>query len=123
MNRCEFLDLFAEALETAAQNAETRFKIEGPRNFKIRLSPRGTKGSVTLYDAETAIDQLYLGNDEFYHYIHVAVETVSINREFSIALAHPGDPRPVPFEDTWNYKSGSGPFKQIILKELTIVPE
>lgn len=124
MKKQEFLNLFRAELEKAAQNTETEFKIDVPRNFKIRFYPRAKSGGYLndLYDIATAVDKLFLGEEEFHLFIDVVIEAISINRLFSIAVVMPSG-RKGPFEKTWNYESGSGPFKQLISGEMLIVRE
>lgn len=123
MKKEAFKELFLNQLEIATEKAEERFKLSLPRNFKIRLSPRGTKQGNNLVDFDSALEALYSDDGLFPLYIDLAVEAVSINRHFTIVFAGAGKPDRVPFDLTWNYKSGSGPFKQQINEEISIVPE
>jgi hypothetical protein len=121
MNRHEFLELFQAELEIAARNAEKRFNLQVPRQYKIRLHPKGTSQGNKLCDVETALDRWYR-EDLFPLYIDLVLEAITINREVAIVFA--GTSREyVPIVQTWNYKTRSGPFKQRINEELVIVPD
>jgi hypothetical protein len=123
MNKVDFEKLFRKQLEIAAKNAEVRFKINVPHNFRIRLFPQGTSHGSKLFDFDTALEVLHLDGQLYPLYIDLRVEAVSINRVFTIVYVGASKPDRVPFELTWNYKSGEGPFKQQINEELRIVPD
>jgi hypothetical protein len=123
MKKQEFLDLFRAELEKAAQNAETAFRVDVPRNFKIRFYMKGYDDPrKDLFDIETAFDKLFLSEEEFPLIIDVHIEGISINRLFAIAVVRPNW-RKVPFERTTNYKSGSGPFVQHLAFDFLIFRE
>lgn len=123
MNKQEFTALFLDELARAAQIAEERFKIEVPRSYQIRLSPRGTPHGLELRDTEAAVDSLYQEDNLFPRFIDIGIEAVSISRKYAIALVVATITERVPFHHTWNYQTGHGPFKQIILEEFRIVPD
>jgi hypothetical protein len=123
MNYEELKQLFLNQLEIAAQNAEDRFKLSIPRKFKIRLFPRGTVQGHKLFDIDSALKTLYLDGHLFPLYVDMAIEAVTINRKFAIVYLNVSSHERVPFDLTWNYKSGSGPFKQQINEELSIIPD
>jgi len=117
MSKQEFRKLFEIALEEAAQNAEGKLKRAVPRNFQISLHGVGHSGDVV--DLETGVDALYLSEDLFYGIIDLAV--VEVNGQSTIVFARPSGHEPVPFDRTWNYTSGSGPFKQLIAEKIKVV--
>ncbi len=119
----EFEKLFRDQLELAVQNAERRFKIDLPRKYRIRLSSRGTVRGNELFDIDATLKHLYREDQLYPLYVDLAVEAVSIDRAFTIVLVSAAKSELVPFELTWNYKSGAGPFKQQINEELSIVPD
>lgn len=123
MIRDEFVRLFHEQLELAVQNAERRFKIDLPRKYRIRLFPRGTMRGNELLDIDATLEYLYREDQLYPLYVDLAVEAVSIERVFTIVAVSVAKSELVPFELTWNFKYGAGPFKQQINEELIIVPD
>ena len=61
---------------------------------------------------EAVIDEIYLGPDQFYRVIDVAVRRVDAEG-CTVFMAISGH-APCAFEQTWNQPPGSGPFKQVI---------
>jgi hypothetical protein len=104
-----FEALFEAELEKAAQYAEKRGGSSVPRNFIIEL--HGTGYSKEIFDVETAAMALWIDEDSFWVVIDVSVKEISedVTKVFVRASGH----WPVPFEQTFNYASGTGPFKQI----------
>lgn len=119
MSKLEFERLLKTALETAAINAESRVRRNVPRRFNVLLYGAGHSGD--LMDVQTAVDALYLGEDRVYLIIDVAI--VEIGKRFSTAFVRASSHRPGSFNQTWNNPVGSGPFKQLIPKEIKIIEE
>src|SRR3954454_649096 len=116
MTKEEFQGLFEAALEIAATNAEHKLGHKVPKDFQCLVHGAGHSGE--LMNLTTSVNSLYLGADRFYRIIDVAVIEVSEHTTtvFVRASAHP----PGSFEQTWNTPPGSGPFKQLIAKEIKI---
>jgi hypothetical protein len=115
----EFGKLLDTALEKAAQNAEQILRQTIPRNFQISLfDPQNTSNDI---DVDSAVELLYIGDDQFYAIIDVAV--LEVTPRWTRVWMHPSGHQPRPFEDTYNYESGSGPFKQAIAIPIKVVPE
>lgn len=116
MTKDEFKALFDAAIATAIANAEQQLKRPISRDLQIVLHGAGHSGD--LLSPADALDELYLGEDKFYLVVDVAVIAVSDNftRVVMSASGHP----PGPFEQTWNDPLGSGPFKQVVSKEIRI---
>ena len=108
MTRVDFHQLFLKALERAAENAEGALNRPISRNFKIELHGLGHSGA--LFKPEDAVDVIYLGSDQFFRIIDVAVTEVtpSSTTAFVRVSGHP----PCEFAKTWN-PDDLGPFKQL----------
>lgn len=106
----EFRQLFISALESAVKNAEGELGRSISGNYEVILHGAGYSGDIV--DVNTAAANLYVGKNEFYRVIDVAVQQVSpnVSRIFVRVSGH----KPVPFYETWNTPEGSGPFKQIM---------
>jgi hypothetical protein len=65
------------------------------------------------------VDRLYLGEGRFYRIIDVAV--IEIAEDYTICFVRASDHAPGTFEQTWNSPAGSGPFKQLIAKEIRVI--
>jgi hypothetical protein len=117
----EFKKLFLEQLEIAVHSAEERFKLDLPRNFKIRLAPRGTTQGDQLFDFDTVLNMIYTEEQLFPLYVDLAIEAVTISRKFAIAYVGISKTERVKFELTWNYNTDAGPFKQRINEEFSII--
>jgi hypothetical protein len=109
MTKDEFSGLFGAALEAAAGNADEQLGHRVSRNFRIRF---GEPKAQSWIDPGTALDRLYLGEDQFYLIIDVAV--VEAAGDWTAVYVRPSGHRPGSFEQTWNDPPGSGPFKQLI---------
>jgi hypothetical protein len=116
MDKQGFRELFEAALDEAAQNAERKLNREVPRNFVVLLYGLGYNGAPL--DLETAVDALYLGEDSFFVIVDLAV--MEVNARSTKVFVRPSGHRPVPFEHTWNYKAGTGPFKQLIAEQIKV---
>lgn len=114
MNREEFHELFYASLDKAAQIAEVKTGREVPRNYRLMLHGANYPG--VLFSPEEAFEILYLGNEQFYLLIDLGVMNVSggLTTIFTRVSAHD----PGPFDSTYNQPKGSGPFKQLIPKEV-----
>jgi hypothetical protein len=109
MTKDGFRRLFLQALNVAAENAETRFGRRVPRSFVIELHAPESSGQTITVDQ--ALDQIYLGTDRFYRIIDVAIQRVLPRK--SVAFVRVSGHLPAPFSQTWD-PSNLGPFKQII---------
>ena len=114
MNKHNFKELFAKALEAAAINAESKLHLSVPRIFEIELHGGGYSGIMLTPDE--ALEILYLGDSLFYRIIDIAVIAVfpSQTRVFVRTSGH----SPSTFDKTWNQPQGSGPFKQILTQKI-----
>ncbi len=123
MNKQEFAQLFANALETAVQNGEKKLRSPLPRDYQIRLYGAGCSGA--LLDPACVLERLYLGEDKFYRIIDVAV--VKASKQFVTVFVRPSGHKPAPFAQTWNNPSGNGPFKQLLVEKIevdwTVIPK
>ena len=118
MKKQEFQQLFENALELAAINAEKQLKRQVSRNFIILLYGGGYSGS--LMTSLEVLDHLYLGEQRFYRIIDVAVvEVGSISSKVFLRISQHD---PTNFGSTWNNPPGSGPFKQLVAESIHIVP-
>ncbi len=119
MTREEFKRVFEQALEAAARVVEERYLVTIPRNFEIELHGLGHSGDT--FDVDSALDEIYLGDDLFLFLIDVAVKRADpkVTRVYLGVTGHP--PRAT-FEETWNQPPGSGPFKQIISLQFRFFP-
>ena len=117
MTRDDFKVLFDQAIAKAIENAKQKLGRQIPQDVQILLHGAGHSGD--LLSRVDALDALYLGEDKFYLVIDVAVVAVSnqLTRVFVRASNH----RPGSFEQTWNDPPGSGPFKQVISKEIGLI--
>jgi hypothetical protein len=114
MPKDNFKALFDEAIAKAIENAQQQSGRHIRPDVQIILYGAGHSGD--LLSRPDALDVLYLGDDKFYRVIDVAV--VAVNSQFTrIVMAASGHP-PGSFEQTWNDPPGSGPFKQVISKEI-----
>jgi hypothetical protein len=111
MNKQEFCDLYYLCLEEAVVNAECHNAVTLPRQFEIEF--HGLGFSREFMDADLACDFLYLGDDEFVFLVDLAVmrATEDLTTVFLRVSDHTHTTR---FEETFNYREGRGPFKQLI---------
>lgn len=116
MTQDEFRNLFQDALMTAVENAEERLHRKLPKNIRIVLHGAGHSG--TLMDPLAAADASYLGDNKFYRIIDVSV--IKVSTELTTIFVRASSHTPGPFEQTWNTPLGSGPFKQLVAKEIEI---
>ena len=114
MNKQEFAQLFANALETAVQNGEKKLRCPLPRDHQILLYGAGCSG--VLLDPASVLERLYLGEDKFYRIIDVAV--VKASKQFVTVFVRASGHKPAPFAQTWNNPPGNGPFKQLLAKNI-----
>ncbi len=112
----EFYRLFQKALEIAAINAEKQLHRKLPTNTTISLHGAGHSGY--LMDPLNAAKKLYLGEEKFYRIIDVSVIKVTLKE--SVVFIRASSHMPSTFDETWNDPPGSGPFKQLITKEIDI---
>ena len=109
MNKQEFSQLFANAVEIAIQNAEKRLGFKLPRSYQIQLYGAGSSG--LLLEPACALDRLYLSEDKFYRIIDVAL--VKVSKQSVTVFVRVSRHKPASFAQTWNKPLGSGPFKQM----------
>jgi hypothetical protein len=117
MTKSEFRQLFLQALDAAAENADARLGIRVPRSFDIELHAAGA--SRQAMSIGQAVDQLYLGDDRFYKIIDVAIRRVLPRK--SVAFVRVSGHPPGPFSQTWD-PSDLGPFKQVIVTTIEQSP-
>jgi hypothetical protein len=113
MTKNEFRELFLQALNGAAENAETKFAKPIPRSFVIELHAPGSLGRTLSVDG--ALDQIYLGSDRFYKIIDIAIKRLLPGE--SVAFVRVSGHSSVELSKTWD-PSGLGPFKQIIAERI-----
>lgn len=116
MNRQSFREQFEKALATAATNAEAKLGRPVPRTFEIELHGAGRSGVIITPDQ--ALDALYLGEDNFYRVIDLAMIALWPSRTRVFVRA--SDHRPRSFDETWNEPPGSGPFKQVLAQHIQV---
>ena len=114
MKRDEYRTLFESALEVAAVNADEKLGFNAPRNFKVVFYGRGHSG--TVMDPLTALDLLYLGDDEFFRIVDVSV--IEVDENATKVFVRVSQHEPAGFLQTWNDPPGSGPFKQLIAEKI-----
>lgn len=119
MTKDEFNHLFELTMEQAAQNADQKLGSIVPRHFEILLF--GAGHSRDRMSPQLAVDILYLGEDKFYRVIDVAV--IEVRRHTTTLYVRASGHQPSSFEETWNTPPGSGPFKQLIAKEIKVLDE
>jgi hypothetical protein len=112
----EFAKLFQDALNTALKNAEERLHRKLPPDLKVMLHGAGHSGD--LLDPVAATKALYLGEDKFYRIIDVSV--IRVSAKGTTVFVRASSHRPGSFEQTWNNPPGSGPFKQLIAKDIEV---
>lgn len=109
MTKGEFRRLFLQALDIAAENADSTLGRRVPRRFDIELHAKGaSRDTMTV---EQALEHIYLGENRFYKIIDVAIRRVLPSK--SVAFVRVSGHLPGPFSQTWD-PSDLGPFKQII---------
>lgn len=113
MTKNDFRELFRRALNIAAENGEEKLAKPIPRSFVIELHAPGSSGDVVSVDE--ALDRIYLGSDQFYKIIDVAIK--ELLPEESVAFVRVSGHSPDEFSKTWN-PSELGPFKQIIAEKI-----
>lgn len=116
MNKRDFTQLFAQALETATQHAEKKLGYRLPRSYQIRLYGAGCSGN--LLEVSCALEKLYLNEKQFYRVIDLSVTRV--NPQNVTVFVRVSGHRPVPFAQTWNTQLGNGPFKQLISQQIEV---
>jgi hypothetical protein len=114
IDKQQFRELFETALNEAAENAERILQADVSRDFLIELHLYG----VRLCDVDTALDNLYLGEDRAYKVIDVAVLRVEPDNTTVFVRASGHDP--VPWEETYQADKLQGPFKQMIYRDLSV---
>ncbi len=119
MTKSEFQHLFGAALDVAAKNAERQLGHKVPQHFEVSLHGAGHSG--TLMDPVTAIDKLYLGEGKFYRIIDIAV--VEVSRRVTTVFVRASDHSPGTWDQTWDDPPGSGPFKQLLPREIKILDD
>lgn len=120
MDKSGFQQLFETVLETAAQKAEVRHNVSIPRTYKIRFINKSPK---RLFTIEDAAEMLYIDEEHFYYVIDLCVDAINSTEGFSIVTVIPSGHTPVPFEKTWFYSTGQGPFKTLVIVKLKILDE
>ena len=125
MTRDEFRQLFLDVLEEAAVLAEIEHNIEIPRRFEIEMHGLGYNLSYPFeyMNVDTALDALYLDENSFIPLIDVFVKSLSRKREIARVFVRPSPRELTPFQHTWNYKLGKGPFKLMIAMNLRILED
>jgi hypothetical protein len=119
MQRESFFKLFETALHTAATNTERAFSVQVPRNFRIELFNASYRG--LLVNMDTAVNGLYISTTQFYPIIDISIKEVNNDEHICTASARVGEGILVPFEHTFNYANGMGPFKQVLPYQLKVV--
>jgi hypothetical protein len=119
MTKDEFRKLFDHALATAIANAEQRLQHAIPANVQIMLHGAEHRGD--LLSPSEAAEALYLGEDIFYVVIDVMVIAFSAQSTQVFMAASGHEPRS--FDQTWNDPPGSGPFKQVMAKEINFIDQ
>lgn len=116
MTEAEFIQLFRDALDVAAKNAECKLGRAVPRVFEVLLFGAGYSG-VKMFPEEAG-RVLFLGQDRFYRIIDVSVVGVEVDRcrVFVRVSGH----SPGSFDETWNDPPGSGPFKQLLAQDIEV---
>ena len=117
MSKEEFKTLFEHALEVAAQNAEKKLGRPVPRQFDFAMGGLGPNSR--LLKKDEAFEEIYLGPDRFYRIIDLSVCRVSKDActVYMVISGH----TPGPLSQTWNQPAGSGPFKQVLADEVTLI--
>jgi len=115
----EFYKLFQGELQKAIKNAEERLHKTLSPEVKIVLHGAGHFGD--LMDTLTAAKELYIGEDRFYRIIDLAV--IKVSKKETTIFVRASSHRPGTFDQTWNNPPGSGPFKQLIPKEIIVEKE
>jgi hypothetical protein len=118
IDKTQFARLLEEALDNAAWNAEMQLGRSVPRHFQIVLHGAGYPGQ--LMSPAEVVDVLYLGEDRFFKAIDVTATEVT--GQSTKVFVRASDHRPVPFDETWNYHSGTGPFKQLLSRNIAVTP-
>jgi hypothetical protein len=106
MTRKEFRELFQRSLNLAADNAEAKISPPISRSFLVRLHAFGYDDR--LLSVDEAVDKIYVGSDQFYRIIDVAITEVLSNE--SVAFVRVSGHAPDALGATWD-PTGSGPFK------------
>ncbi|HKO55573.1 MAG TPA: hypothetical protein VJ276_06805 [Thermoanaerobaculia bacterium] len=117
MTEEEFAEVFQQALERAAGNAEQALGRAVPRLFEIELhglAPRSRRMS-----KEDALHELYLGPDRFHRIIDVAVRRVG--KDVTTVFTRVSGHEPGSWDETWNQPPGAGPFKQLIARDVEVI--
>lgn len=117
MEEEQFRELFYQELETAVQNAEKELGRSIPRNFEVEL--HGPGYPVKILVPEQAFGAIWLSNKEFFAIIDVSV--IRVDKQHPVIFVRVSGHKPVPFEQTFNYPSGSGPFKQMIANPIQVL--
>jgi hypothetical protein len=112
----EFRQLFEQALEAAAQNAEAQLGLAIPRCYEIEM--HGRLPGPRMLGKDAAFSELYLGPDRFFRIIDVAVRRVSKNE--TIVFMHVSGHEPGHLNQTWNQPPGMGPFKQLLSDKIEV---
>lgn len=117
MTEEEFVVLFEQALGRAAENAAQQLGRAIPRVFKINLY--GADHSGMAMSPQDVLKFLYLGPSLFYRVIDLAVTAVTPSS--SIVFVRVSGHAPGSFDETWNDPPGSGPFKQLLAQEVSLL--
>ena len=116
MNKEEFRLIFEQALEMAAQNADAKLGHPVPRRFEVEM--HGLAPHPRILGKDQAFEEIYLGPDRFYRIIDIAVRRVRADT-CTVYMRISGHV-PGLLEQTWNRPPGSGPFKQILAKNIEV---
>lgn len=106
-------ELFHRALVAAADKAESKAKITLPRTFMINLQAFGN--TADLLTCDQAIDQIYLGCDNFYKVIDVAI--IAYRAAYSVAFVRVSGHPPGAFTETIAPEE-FGPFNVLVSEKL-----
>lgn len=117
MHRESFLQLLCHVLEVACQEVESTLAKPVAREFVIILHGAGYANWRTTLNE--VVEILYLGEDQFYRIIDVAITGVAPNatRVFIRASNH----TPTTFAQTWNTPIGYGPFKILVANQVEVL--
>jgi hypothetical protein len=117
LKKNEFVELFRKHLELSAQIAENNIGHPISRNIGIlRDSPFPNGRRISI---EQAADELFISEMELFRIIDLAVVEVSPTTTW-VWVRESGH-KTTDISKTWNQPLGSGPFKEIVAKDIRII--